>query len=458
MALALPGLVWMAWPSGATANFMASRIGGPDRYDTARQVAEKAFGTANTVILANGLNYPDALAGAYLAGTTNVPILLTNPDSLSAAASQALKELKTKNVTVLGGNLAVSDNVVSQLGAQASTSAAGGNLVASRLFGPTRYETAAAVAGSGGPIGTVDGQPTALVASGNNFPDALSAGPASFSAHLPILLTDKDTESPTTEAALQHLNIKNIILLGGTEAVSANVAASLASGGGGRTVTRIGGVDRTDTAAQFYEQVGLKKLAFSNKKIFLANGITFPAPDALAGSPLAGQAPTAILLASNADDLGQFTTAEIQNHASTLTSGTILGQTAAISPTGQSQFVSAAGGASNSNGPITLNNTTVAPGGTITGTVASPSNVAAILANGCGLNNQNVPFGTGGAFSVVIPTSQPGGVCSLTFHVTHNDGTSPDDPSFTINVTNPTVTFHAPTLVAVTAHHTPPQA
>ena len=446
--MAVPALVWSAWPSAATASFAVSRIGGPDRYDTARQVAERAFPSgAATVILANGLNYPDALAGAYLAGTKNVPILLTNPDSLSAAAAQALRELKTKNVTVLGGNLAISDNVVNQLTGMASTSTQGGNIAPSRLFGPTRYETAASIATSGGTIGTVDGVPTALVASGNNFPDALSAGPASFAAHLPILLTDKDTESPQTEAALTNLGIKQVILLGGTLAVSAGVAASLASNG--RTVTRIGGQDRTDTAAQFYEQIGLKKLGFSDKVVFLANGITFPAPDALAGSPLAGKTPTAILLTSDADNLGQYTANDVQSHSATLTGGTILGQTAAISAAGQAAFVQAAGGASNVNGPIMLDKTTVAPGGAITGAVSSPATVSSIIVNGCGLDNQAVSFGTSGAFSVTIPANQPGGLCSLTFTVNHNDGSPADSPSFSISVTNPTLSFNAPALASV---------
>ncbi|MHB8467486.1 MAG: cell wall-binding repeat-containing protein, partial [Acidimicrobiales bacterium] len=450
VALAVPTLVWAAWPSAATANFAISRIGGPDRYDTSRQVAETAFpGGAAAVILANGLNYPDALAGSYLAGTQKLPIILSNPENLSAAAAQALKELKTKTVTVLGGKLAVSDNVVAQINALPSTNAAGGNVSASRLAGITRYETAASIATSGGAVGQISGQNAAIVASGENFPDALSAGPPAVANHLPILLTNKDHEAPQTEAALQQLNVKQVLLLGGPEAVQPAVATSLASGGGGRTVTRIGGVDRTDTAAQFYEYA-LKTLGFSNKTVFLANGTTYPAPDALAGSPLAGKPPTAILLASNADTLGQYTTSEISSHSATLTSGTILGQTLAISAAGQSAFASAAGGQGNVNGPITLNKTTVAPGGTIDGTVANPSTVDSLSVNGCGNPNTFLTIGTGGAFTVTVPTSQPGGQCALNFTVKYNNGQANDNPSFTISVSNPALMFQAPSLVSVT--------
>src|SRR4029077_14413636 len=115
VAVAIPLLV-NSWPGGATQSFQITRVAGVDRYDTAKQVAEAGFPSGSaTVLLASGLNYPDALAGSYLAGNENVPILLTDPNSLSSATSAALSDLKTKNVTILGGSLAVSDNVANQL-------------------------------------------------------------------------------------------------------------------------------------------------------------------------------------------------------------------------------------------------------------------------------------------------------------------------------------------------------
>src|SRR5688500_8896551 len=67
--------------SSADANFGLTRLQGADRYDTARDVAAKTFGTSDSVILASGENYPDALAASYAAGVPGVPILLTKHDS-----------------------------------------------------------------------------------------------------------------------------------------------------------------------------------------------------------------------------------------------------------------------------------------------------------------------------------------------------------------------------------------
>jgi putative cell wall-binding protein len=151
VGLALPLLVLMQWPGSATASFTVSRFAGADRYDTAKQVAEAAYpGGSATVLLASGLNFPDALAAAYLAGNENVPILLTDPNTASASALAAMSDLKTKNVTILGGSDAVSTIVEQTLDGTASTSSQGGNLVVTRIAGVDRYDTAAKIATTGG--------------------------------------------------------------------------------------------------------------------------------------------------------------------------------------------------------------------------------------------------------------------------------------------------------------------
>ena len=446
----------VAGPASATPGFSTARLGGVDRYDTARLIAEAAYpGGSDTVLLASGVTYPDALAGAYLAGQQGVPILLTDPDTVPGATSQALSELHTRNVTVLGGSLAVSDGVVSTLSATASTSSAGGNLVVTRVQGPTRYDTAAAIAAAGGTVGTVKGARTALVASGTSPADALTAGPAAFAGHLPILLTDPAQESPQTEAALQSLGVTQVILVGGTGAVSTTAAQQLAANGT-RAVIRVGGVDRTDTAGMFFNQIGLPDLGFSNTKVVLASAQDVP--DALSGAVLAGKVPAAILFTAGPDALGAPTTAELTNHAPTLTSGVILGGTTAVSPTGQAAIAAAAGstgtssttgGTASSGNSIALSSTTVAPGGTLAGTVTNPSTVTTLNADGCGVNTDETVNATG-QFTVTIPATQPAGACSLLFTVTYS-GLGPQVETFTITVS-------AATSGAVTLNQTTVQA
>ena len=82
-------------------------------------------------------------------------------------------------VYILGGTTAVPASV--------ATTLTGLGFVVTRLSGADRYATAVAVAGAIGNPGTV------LLATGTNFPDALSAGPAA--AHLggAVLLTNGST-------------------------------------------------------------------------------------------------------------------------------------------------------------------------------------------------------------------------------------------------------------------------
>src|SRR4051812_18933340 len=178
-------LVWatvaLIIPTAQGAQSVSSnRFGGTDRYETARAIAEGTFKTASFALLARGDDYPDALAGNYLAGTSGgVPILLTPSTQLSSSATAAFQKLGVKGVVILGGVNAISAGVEKQL--------QDAGYQTQRLFGANRYATAAAIAKSlnAGEVGTVDGDKTAVVASGEDFADALSGGPMSFKTRLP---------------------------------------------------------------------------------------------------------------------------------------------------------------------------------------------------------------------------------------------------------------------------------
>jgi putative cell wall-binding protein len=59
------------------------RIWGNDRYETSLNVAKYFNLTSDTVTLACGDNFPDALAGSVLAANVNAPIILVNNDTLA---------------------------------------------------------------------------------------------------------------------------------------------------------------------------------------------------------------------------------------------------------------------------------------------------------------------------------------------------------------------------------------
>lgn len=107
--------------SGATIE--AARISGADRYATSAAVAAKLGGTVSPVYVASGTVYPDALAGAQVAGSTK-PILLVGSSLSSAVATQlSARSAATVVVTALGGAGSVSDATLAAAVTAAKTAA-----------------------------------------------------------------------------------------------------------------------------------------------------------------------------------------------------------------------------------------------------------------------------------------------------------------------------------------------
>lgn len=153
------------------------RIAGIDRYDTAARIAAR-LGDFEEAAVVNGETFADAVtAGALLAGPDVVPILLTRKDALPAVTAQTLAAAGTTTVDVVGGTAAVSAAVEATLTQR--------DLDVQRLGGPTRYATAAIVAGEA--LSRLTAPALELVlATGADFPDALAAGP--FAARIGGLL------------------------------------------------------------------------------------------------------------------------------------------------------------------------------------------------------------------------------------------------------------------------------
>jgi putative cell wall-binding protein len=372
-------------PAGATAAFTFDRFSGQDRDDTARLIATGTFPNgSNTVLLARNDDFPDALAGSFLAGQPASAILLTNRTSLSPITGAALATLKTKNVVLLGGTTAISATVENQLKATNSTSASGGTLNVTRMNGTTRYDTARLIASSPGTtIGSVSGKKTAIVTNGLNFPDATSGGPMAFASRLPILPTHPGSLSPETRSALTSLGIQHVLLLGGPAAVTDPVKAEIEAING-ITVQRLFGQDRAETAAVI-ANFELASLGFVNNHVNLANGANFP--DAITGGPHAGVEKAPILLTLSPSLLGTATSAWLQGHSATLTKGHIFGGPVAVSPLIADQAATDAGGASSTQrvdvGPVDVANPHVTdsahPGGGFrTCTAKIPAAISAV--------------------------------------------------------------------------------
>ena len=318
-----------AQPAQARSSFGFSRtLSGADRYDTARLMALDTFGKADSVLLTTGQNFPDALAASYLAGDRGVPILLTAKDSIPAPTTSALHSLETRNITIIGGTAAVSETVENTL--------RGTGYFVNRISGSNRYATALAVASTPlpGNVRTLNGERTAILASGETFADALAAGPLAYSGQYPLLLTPSDVLSKDAEQAFSQLHIERVLLLGGKAALTQGVEDAVR--GMSINVTRLAGADRTETATVIAEfEVSHPELLFSRTHVNLARGDAGGmGADALAGGPHAGVERAPILLAADPTHLDApslANTGYLHKHAFDLLNGHIFGGPSAVS-------------------------------------------------------------------------------------------------------------------------------
>lgn len=104
------------------------RLSGNTRWGTSARVATSRFVDADTVYIADGRNFPDALSAAAMAGAKGAPILLTASTSLPAGTVGALEAIDPASIVVLGGTSAVADAVALQLASHADLPAWGSSI------------------------------------------------------------------------------------------------------------------------------------------------------------------------------------------------------------------------------------------------------------------------------------------------------------------------------------------
>ena len=242
-----------------------TRIFGDNRYLTSFGIANQLKETLGvekfqTIIVAYGQNFPDALTGSYLAAVKDAPILLTEDKKQADVFAYIAENLADGGtVYILGGTNAVPASFESALSAKGIT--------AKRLAGDDRYQTNLKILEEAG----VTAEQEILICTGSGFADSLSAS----AAGLPILLVGKELKAEQKEFLANSSG--KFVIIGGTSAVSAKLESELKSIG---TVERLGGATRYETsvlvAQRFVQNPGAAILAYA--KNF---------PDGLCGGPLA---------------------------------------------------------------------------------------------------------------------------------------------------------------------------
>jgi putative cell wall-binding protein len=216
-----------------TIGFVTTRLAGSNRYETAIAIAS-ALPTTSNFFFATGRNFPDALAagtaaaaislGAKLDGdpeTRPFALLLTNGDRMPAVTADFVFDR--------GQFFGVWALVTAgSAGDSAAAEAFGDASLAARFVGSNRYETATEIAeftftdSAGSLFG-----PGVGLATGQNFPDALSATANLARFGEPLLLTQRSGLSGPTRTFLEnHAGEADLVeVFGGANVVSDAILA-----------------------------------------------------------------------------------------------------------------------------------------------------------------------------------------------------------------------------------------
>ena len=219
----------------------------------------------SSIIVADGNNYPDALAGSYLAKVKKAPLILVDR---SLASEKMIGEYIEKNLSdegtvyLLGGSDVVTERFEKSLK----------GIDVKRLAGDTRYETNLEILNE-----AKASKEDMLACTGEGFADSLSAS----AVGKPILLVDNRGLMENQKTYLNKVDVQDIYLIGGADVVSDKVGKQLKAYDKNSKVERVAGSNRYKTSVE------VAKTFFPDKcdTAVLAYGMKFP--DGLAGGPLA---------------------------------------------------------------------------------------------------------------------------------------------------------------------------
>ena len=264
-----------------------TRISGPDRFAVAAAMSSRFTETGGTVVVANGLGFPDALSAGPAAAHLDAPLLLVTPTTVPDVVAAELKRLRPKTVVVVGGPVSISPDVEKALGVVA-TPTSGPRSTVVRIGGADRYATSRAIAryafvSSDAPAATTGTSPGRVLylASGSGFADALSAGAAAAEADAPLVMVDGRAAraDDATRELWGDLGSPAAIGVGGPRAMSPGIATSLSGTDRGGQIV---GADRYEvshhTTRGSFDEAGT---------VYLATGVNYP--DALSGAALAAR-------------------------------------------------------------------------------------------------------------------------------------------------------------------------
>lgn len=224
-----PDLVVVLGGTGAVSDGIVAEIGsavpgatvvrraGSNRYTTAVAVTKAAFAPGvDTLYVASGETFTDALIAAPWAVAGGNPLLLTRPDRLLGSVRSEIQRLDPSQIVIIGNTNSVSILVAQDLAAMAPVQ---------RVTANDPYSLSAAVSVASYPHGAS----IIYVAVGDLYPDALAAGPLTGTAPGPLLLVRTTSIPNAVLQEISRIGPHEVVVMGGAGAVSDSVVAQIAT-------------------------------------------------------------------------------------------------------------------------------------------------------------------------------------------------------------------------------------
>jgi len=191
---------------------IVDRIGGEDRYDTARRLTNFAWPTGGDrpIWVASGRGFQDPLVASAAAAVYGEPFVLLDGQSLlSPQQTELIQRLRPKYISIIGEPGAFRQDLIDQLSSMAQLQIFGDSDVSERSSKVWYWLTESE---------------WASFATATNFADALAAVPfSSLEPVAPLMLIPRDCVPRVVMDEVTRLGISRLALFGGPSAISPRV-------------------------------------------------------------------------------------------------------------------------------------------------------------------------------------------------------------------------------------------
>ena len=195
-----------------SASYTVKRLSGGSRFDTNLAILKEAGVGNKEILIARGFEFADSLS----ASATGLPILIVNEvtGKLTDAQIEFLHNYENNKLTILGGTIAVSEELEATIEAVVSRDV-------DRVYGASREATSVEIAKR-----YFESPDFAVAAYSRRCPDGLCGGPLAYAMGAPLLLVNAGKED-VSNAYITENDIINGYVLGGTLVITDETARAV---------------------------------------------------------------------------------------------------------------------------------------------------------------------------------------------------------------------------------------